>query len=142
MKRIGYFALVFTCAITLIGCNEDIDKEEMDILPIIFDESLYRSYYDTTQAPYNFEEVVIEDSLLYIKVSYSGGCCTHEFSLIFSEYAKFTDPPMMLALLIHEANMDSCNSKLYEDLFFNLTPLIESRPVRIMIKDDSQVLFE
>ncbi len=142
MKKAPYLMLLLSCAIILVGCNEDAEEEEMDILPIITDESLYRYYYDMTQDPYNFEEVVIEDSLLYIKVSYSGGCGTHEFSLIFSEYAFFTDPPMMLALLIHEANMDSCNSKLYEDLFFNLTPLRELTPVWIRIKDDSQVFFE
>ncbi len=142
MKKTLHLTLLLSCAITLIGCNEDTDKEEMDILPIIFDESLYRYYYDTTQDPYNFEEVKIEDDLLYIKVSYSGGCGTHEFSLIFSEYIESTNPPIMFALLIHEANRDSCISKLYKDLFFNLTPLREVTPVWIRIKDDFQVLFE
>ena len=142
MTKSLHLTLLLSCAITLIGCNEDTDKEEMDILPIIFDESLYSYYYDMPQDPYNLEEVKIEDDLLYIKVSYSGGCGTHEFSLIFSENSEFTNPPRMFALLIHEANMDSCNAKLIEELYFSLTSLKELRPVRIMINYNKQVLFE
>lgn len=141
MKQI-LILILFSCAIILAGCNENTEQHAMDILPIIFDESLYLSYYDMTQDPYSFEEVKIEGDLLNIKISYLGGCGTHEFSLIFSENVEFSNPPRMHALLIHKANMDSCNVKLIEALFYDLTSLKEWTPVWIVIKDDSAVLFE
>ena len=134
--------IFFSCVIFMAGCSEGTSPEVINAIPIIFDETLYISYYDTTQDLFSFEEVKIEGDLLNIKISYLGGCGTHEFSLIFSENVEFTNPPNMHALLTHNANMDSCNAKLVEALFFDLTPLKELIPVWIVIKDDTTVLFE
>ena len=69
MKQI-LILILFSCAIILASCNENTEQHAMYILPIIFDESLYLSYYDMTQEPYSFESVKIEGDLLNIKISY------------------------------------------------------------------------
>ena len=142
MKRFPYLALSLGCAIILVGCNEDAEKEERDILPILIDESLYKYHVKETQDFYEFEDVQIKEDLLNIFVSYIGGCGAHEFSLIASDLWTFSIPPAMSVVLIHRPTTDTCNTRIFNNLLFELEPLRDSRPFYIAIHNGPSVFYD
>ncbi len=58
---------------------------------------------------------------LYIIVSYSGGCKTHEFELIWPEVITMIYPPSFDTYLLHNSNDDMCEAYLTDTLVFDLS---------------------
>ena len=142
MRKTLHLTLLLSCAIAPMGCNEDTDKEERDILPILIDESLYKYHFEATQDPFEFEVIQLKEDLLNIVVSYIGGCGAHEFSLIASEIWAFSNPPVMFTVLTHSSDPDTCNTRVSNDLFFNLEPFREEVPFSIAIHNGPGVLYD
>ena len=65
----------------------------------------------------------IADDTLTVSVSYSGGCGTHEFTLIASESFLESFPVQLHVSLAHNANGDACEAYPTEKYQFDLTPI-------------------
>ena len=73
--------------------------------------------------PYELSAAAIVDDTLTVTVSYSGGCETHQFTLVASDVFLESYPVQLGASLAHEANGDSCERWVTEDWDFDLTPI-------------------
>ena len=70
------------------------------------------------------EDVSIEDSILKLNVSYSGGCKKHQFLLVERKNFKRAKNIYEVHLqLLHNSNQDTCKKIVTEFLLFNLLPL-------------------
>ena len=90
--------------------------------PILLDES---EFNNAPKDEFTFVNVTLEEDLLHLEVSYSGGCATHEFSLIGTGVFMESYPVQTSIMLSHEDNYDNCESIITETLVFDLTPLKE-----------------
>ena len=71
------------------------------------------------------EEIVLENDILKVNVSYNGGCKKHQFFLVAKKkfYYQIKNTFKINLQLFHNANQDSCKKIVTEDIFFNLVPL-------------------
>lgn len=65
----------------------------------------------------------IEGNILFLKVSYSGGCKEHEFLLIGSPNIAKSLPPIRSVRLIHHGNQDACKKLIEQTMEIDITPL-------------------
>ncbi len=90
------------------------------------DENLKQFVLDDYQSalkdPFTINKATLKGDLLKIKVSYSGGCKEHDFVLISSGFME-SYPVQVNLILSHNANNDSCEAWLTEELSFDLSPL-------------------
>ncbi|UCH62213.1 MAG: hypothetical protein JSU77_10445 [Fidelibacterota bacterium] len=81
---------------------------------------------------------VVTDTLL-VYVNYGGGCKEHDFFLFGSTCWGESDPPSMLAVIIHDGHWDMCKALIHETLRFDLSPIRDwqgdSGTVKIIVKD-------
>jgi len=79
----------------------------------------------------------IEGDILLLKVAYSGGCREHVFSFHSNGPVIKTLPPGADLIIYHDANNDTCEAWITEDLEVDLSPVRapEHREVRIHIVD-------
>lgn len=66
---------------------------------------------------------VIENDTLTLTVSYSGGCETHDFTLVTDGSFMESYPVQLLVTLTHDANDDPCEAYPRDSYAFDLTPL-------------------
>lgn len=86
-------------------------------------------------------EAFVENDILSVIVSYSGGCEKHEFSLGAAFDFMNTDcSPVANLILGHENNGDTCKKIIRERLDFNLSPLKEKCQQVYEAKADSMML--
>ena len=86
---------------------------------IILDDSYYQN---ASRDPVNINNVKLHRNILYVNVSYSGGCKEHEFTLIASSFME-SNPVQVNILLSHNDNNDPCDMWITEEMAFNLIPL-------------------
>ena len=72
---------------------------------------------------YVINTATIEADTLHINVSYTGGCETHEFTLVAEPRFLESFPVQMYVSLAHNANGDTCQDSITEDYQFDLTPI-------------------
>ena len=72
---------------------------------------------------YVINAATIEADTLHINVSYTGGCETHEFTLVAEPMFLESFPVQLRVSLAHNANGDTCQDSLTEDHRFDLTPI-------------------
>lgn len=72
---------------------------------------------------YTLNTAVIEGDTLKLNVSYSGGCETHQFTLIASKSFLESPSVQLHVSLAHNANGDPCEAYPTEDYHFDLTPI-------------------
>ena len=71
-------------------------------------------------ADFKVLEATIENDILTMKVSYSGGCEAHEFNAYFSGIYMKSEPPKAGLFIHHINNGDMCKKLVTEELKFNL----------------------
>lgn len=59
-----------------------------------------------------------------LSVSYSGGCKTHNFEIIWDGIVYTNEPCNMNFLLVHSGNNDSCEAYITETIIINLKELL------------------
>lgn len=74
---------------------------------------------------YTINAATLRGDILTVNVSYSGGCETHEFTLVAEERFLESLPVQLRVSLSHNANGDRCEALITEDYHFDLTPLKE-----------------
>lgn len=74
--------------------------------------------------PYEIIDLNLENLLLSIEVSYSGGCKQHVFNLYWDRFMAKSIPPLVTLYLVHNSNEDRCEALIKEKLTFDISPLI------------------
>lgn len=64
--------------------------------------------------------VTIDQNIMILGISYSGGCEEHEFSLIGSRLITKSLPPQRGIMLFHNNNGDSCRELKEEEIKFDI----------------------
>jgi hypothetical protein len=119
---IGIMLLSSILSVILIGAYSQNLMNGTTHSQILLDES---EFENATRDDFSFINVFLENDLLYLKISYSGGCVSHDFSLIGSGEFLESYPVQSSIVLSHEDNDDNCDSIITDTLVFYLTPLKE-----------------
>ena len=89
---------------------------------------------------YFIDEVAIDADTLEIVVTYPGGCEEHEFQLIAWSYFMESYPVQANILLSHNANGDTCEAAITEELRFDLSPLKWEYQDAYQVESDTIIL--
>ena len=68
-------------------------------------------------------EPVIENDTLTLTISYSGGCASHDFTLVTNGNFMESDPVQLVVALTHDDNGDTCEAYPTERYSFDLEPI-------------------
>lgn len=131
-ENILFFILVATLA---IGCDklekqvqiapDSVDNIHADERDFIFTGTVFigdpgdRFGTDT----YVLESATLTEDTLNIRVSFSGGCQNHQFTLIASDTFIESVPVQLAVVIAHNANGDTCEAYPTENYRFDLTPI-------------------
>lgn len=82
----------------------------------------------------SINEMKIEEGILFLNVSYSGGCESQTFELIGNEMIMKSMPPKRTLSLVRDDKGDNCREWITEDLKFDLIPvMLEADPTKQII---------
>jgi hypothetical protein len=96
--------------------------EIFDIILLTNQNKLVELKNDDTE--FYLEDVTIENDILKLNVSYTGGCKKHQFLLIEKKnFQKAKNVYEVHLQLLHNSNKDNCKKIVTEPLFFKLLPL-------------------
>jgi len=93
-------------------------------------------------------DIQIVGDVLYVSVSYSGGCADHRFDACFGAFTEGV-PVGTTLTITHDSNGDSCERAVVQDLAFDLTPIktayqagygVENGTVQIRVPGSRQVI--
>jgi len=73
--------------------------------------------------PMTIADVKVVANMMTIVVQYSGGCASHDFKLVGSEYLSKSLPPIRQVALIHQSNGDLCKMLKTDTLCFDIRSL-------------------
>lgn len=121
MKKSVIF-LVFVISVFLFSCEIQEDANLSENIQYTTDSLTYSNalqgnfesdafFLNTTQR---------EGDILYIEVSYSGGCEMHQFNVIWDGVIYYSEPPQAYIVLTHSANNDACEAFIEETLTIDL----------------------
>ena len=123
MYRFIIVLLSFLFFFTSCDLNNDNEKSDNSIDGLYILDEL--NIGEWPQDEYTIEECIIKTDILYLNITYIGGCKNHNFGLVISSSFLESNPVQALSLLIHDANNDTCESIITEVISFNLSPLKE-----------------
>ena len=90
--------------------------------------------------PFRLDSAAVQDDVLTVVVSYSGGCRNHAFALMAPRSFQETVGSVQLAItLVHDANGDRCEAFPSEQLRFDLRPI--TRLYQETLNQDSGTVF-
>lgn len=98
----------------------DDDLTDDDVVEALQGSDEYKLEIDGDDRP------VIENDTLILTISYSGGCASHDFTLVTNGNFKMeSDPVQLVVALTHNDNGDTCEAYPTERYVFDLTPIKE-----------------
>jgi len=102
-----------------------IDHKPLEIFDIILLTNKNKLVeFTKNNDEFYLEDIIVEDDVLKLNVSYSGGCKNHQFILIEKKNLQRSKNVYEIHLqLLHNSNKDNCKKIVTEGLFFNLLPL-------------------
>ncbi len=116
------FALLIVTGIVLISCGTNKNAEtsvktpvKNDTMPITMDivkvtAEIGKINDHAPSDPITIDTIEIRRNIMYIDVTYSGGCEEHDFKVIGSNAIAKSMPAIRSVQLIHNANGDSCRA--------------------------------
>ena len=124
---------VFIAALTLcmllvaIGCDR-MDDKIIDKINEVSGDDLNSTVIAASPEAWGTDEYVInaatvEADTLRVNVSYSGGCETHEFTLVAEPRFLESFPVQLRVSIAHNANGDTCEASITKDHVFDLTSI-------------------
>ncbi|UCE12547.1 MAG: hypothetical protein JSV04_10160 [Candidatus Heimdallarchaeota archaeon] len=126
-RKIWYSTcLLFSILFVLVMANtglltgSPLTRNDQSVPPVLLDDSLFQN---APRDAYAIINIKLENEILTIKVSYSGGCVKHEFSLISSSTFMESYPVQLNIVLSHDAHDDSCDAILIKILSYDLSPM-------------------
>lgn len=82
----------------------------------------------------SINKMKIEEGILFLNVSFSGGCENQTFELIGNEMIMKSMPPKRTLSLVRDDKGDNCREWITEDLKFDLNPvMLEADPTKQII---------
>ena len=123
---LSVLAVLLSCAGTkeIIFSEDEVVISETDSNPDWVVKQKKAKIGELMESDYvDIESVILKDNVLFIAVSYSGGCEEHDFELIGNPLIMKSLPPKRTIQLYHNANGDSCRSLLNEILEIDITDL-------------------
>ena len=107
MKIIIPLLIIFV--ITLPSCEKEEGVKISENVKYTVDS---QRYLDASKSnfgdPFEIDNVLKEENMLYINVNYGGGCKEHSFEVIWASDFIKTNPPSIGIVLVHDANNDMC----------------------------------
>ena len=102
-----------------------IDHKPLEIFDIILLTNKNKLVeFTNNNDEFYLEDIIVEDDILKLNVSYNGGCKKHQFILIEKKNLQRSKNVYEIHLqLLHNSNKDNCKKIVTEELFFNLLPL-------------------
>ncbi|TVP40372.1 hypothetical protein [Candidatus Nitrosocosmicus arcticus] len=82
---------------------------------------------ELNKAPFTIKSIELVGNEIEIKVSYIGGCKTHEFILVADKFLDL-QPTRIHLNLSHDDNGDKCKRIVTDNLVFDLSPLAKVIP--------------
>ena len=137
-------SLALSSLLILIGCTQEPDDSKMitvsvaDIQPyeekvwgaVTFENRQNRWGRDPRKKTWGTDAYVvntppvINEDVLTLNVSYSGGCKAHNFTLVVtSGVFRESNPAELQAIIAHNANGDTCEAYPTEMYHFDVSPL-------------------
>lgn len=98
----------------------DVRKDKQAERVVLVNESNRK---DWRQDLHFIEAARIEKDALHLRISYTGGCAEHDFSLVAWDSSSKASILQAKLLLAHNANGDSCKAIIKETLRFDVSPL-------------------
>jgi hypothetical protein len=90
----------------------------------------------------SINEMKIEDGILFLNVSYSGGCENQTFELLGSDMIMKSMPPKRELTLVRDDKGDNCREWVTDDLKFDLKPVMldgdKSKQIIFVITNNQQ----
>ena len=78
--------------------------------------------------PFDIDGVSIEGDSLIVRVSYTGGCGSHEWQICWDGTTDDISPPQVYLDIGHNSNGDTCEAIRTETLTFDISSLQGSNP--------------
>jgi len=121
MKTRIIFAVLFL-SLLYIACDKNENVLLSDNVKYTNSKITYSTYVEgnTESDPYFLNNSQRNESILYVDVSYSGGCENHEFEVVWDGLIYETNPPQANILISHNANGDACEAFLSDTLTIDL----------------------
>jgi len=107
--------------LVFVGCEESQSDQKLNTkLNAIQDQEQLEAASDHTD-PFELNSVDLDGWDLSINVSYSGGCASHEFTVIWPEVITMIYPPQFDIWIVHDSNGDMCEAYPTETLVLDLS---------------------
>ncbi len=103
--------------------HQPTSKKEKKMLMILNSDELRK----LGNAPLTIKSINLVGNEIEIKVSYIGGCKTHEFNLVADKFLDSQDTSISLNLS-HEDKGDRCKRIVTDNIVFDLSPLSKLNP--------------
>ncbi len=132
MKARNAATVLLTLLVLLtIGCQQEMDKSVVVFVDDVqMDQEPYTGHVFIGDADdkfgndrYVLNATTITDDVLAVSLSYSGGCKAHQFTLVVSDEFHESFPVQIDAVIVHNANGDTCEAWPTEEYHFDLTPI-------------------
>jgi hypothetical protein len=114
--------IISALIIFIVACgnmNKLSKKDNVTIPGVILTNDF--SSYSRESSETQITNAIINDSILTLKVNYSGGCKDHEFQLIGSKMIQKSLPPIRNIMLAHNSKSDDCREFIEQELKFNIS---------------------
>ena len=133
-----YWLVPFTLGLVItwaVACGDDKDnpvsKTPSPDLPadvskagnVVFSPGGVNSAAQWGTDAYALGAASIANDTLAVTVSYSGGCRTHQFTLVAAAAFLESDPVQLEVAIAHNADGDPCEAYPTEDCYFMLDPI-------------------
>ena len=137
---VAIFAFAF---IFFISCNKKDIVLISDNISYSEDNILYSDVLENNIESDDFflNSTQRQDSLLFVEVSYSGGCSDHSFMVIWDGIIYESNPPQANIIISHDANGDACEAFLTENLVIDLKQVFNesySNDLKLIILNGSE----
>jgi hypothetical protein len=131
MKNLFYLAMAFM-PILILSCDQEEPKDIESETNVRLNKSSsdFADIFDNSSAehsdPFELNYVELEEGIIKISVSYSGGCQLHIFTITWDEIISSSNPPGINLIITHNANNDNCEAYITEVLEFSMDHLLDS----------------
>jgi hypothetical protein len=131
-------ALCAVGAALAAGCGDPSGLASVDAdgdrIPLVLVDQV--ALADPAAVPATIEAATVSADTLRLRLSFAGGCGSHQFGLSALRAVAETEPPQVTVLLVPESN-DLCRGGIVREVIADLRPLRSiagtSRTLRLML---------
>lgn len=117
----NYFFLLLLCICFSCSDLPEPDLQKKAALEHQIETQLNEESLASFDDPFFLDSAYIAGTELWVEVSYSGGCETHDFLFVWPEEIITIYPPEFGITLYHDSNGDGCEAFIHDTLKVDLT---------------------